>query len=226
MVRLNEMNLSKSLLQKKVDSIGFDTIYLEKPVSKLVDFDWKKILEPPPKNSSSKTFEELNLISKLTNSRTKKDIELIYNIDQDMDTPFELLLNQYNLVYPKNYINLFYDIVRPILFNIKGIWNRPRPNQLAKLYNINIDLIITDTIHTASYPSGHTVYSNLVANILKNLYPQIQKNKLDNIVLETARARVIQGAHYPTDNKGSLILTEILFNKLHPKLRKYYNEKI
>lgn len=220
------MNLYNLLKTSKIDSIGFDTVYLEKPVSKIIDFDWTTILDAPPKNSDSSTIKELQLIAKETRNRTEKDIELIHKIDQDMDTPFELLLNQYDLEYPKNYIDLFYDIVRPVLLNIKGIWNRPRPNQLAKFYNIDIDLIITDTIHTASYPSGHTVYSNLVANIVKSLYPQIQQKKLDNIVLETARARVMQGVHYPTDNKGSLILSETLFNRLHPKLRKYYNEKI
>lgn len=86
--------------------------------------------------------------------------------------------------------------------------------------------MVTDTHHTASYPSGHTVYSNLVALILKNAYPQIDNKELDNIVLETARARVIQGVHYPTDNKASLIFSKYIFDQLNPKLKKYYNDKI
>jgi hypothetical protein len=63
-----------------------------------------------------------------------------------------------------------------------------------------------------------------VASILKNLYPQIDQKELDNIVLETARARVMQGAHYPSDNKASLQFTKFVFNKLNQKLRKYYND--
>jgi hypothetical protein len=207
-----------------IDNIGFETIFLEKPISNIIDFEWEKILEPPPKNSSQATMDELLLISRTTKNRTQKDIELVYNIDQDIDTPFILLLNQYKLKYPQNYIDLFYDIVHPILLNVKGFWNRPRPNQLAKLYNINIDLIKTDTTHTAAYPSGHTVYSSLVASILKDIYPQIDQKKLENIVLETARARVTQGVHYPSDNKASLIFTKFVFDKLNPKLRKYYND--
>lgn len=218
------MNLTYLLNQEKIDSLGFDTIYLEKPISKLIDFDWKNILQPPPKNSSSKTLEELKFLSKVTRNRTKKDVELVYNIDQDMDTPFTLLLKKYYLRYPKNYIELFYDIVRPVLLNIKGVWNRPRPNQLAKIYGTDISVILTDTTHTAAYPSGHTVYSNLVALILKGIYPQIGQKELDNIVLETARARVIQGVHYPSDNQASLIFSKYMFNKLNPKLRKYYND--
>lgn len=209
-----------------IDSIGFDTIYLEKPISSIIDFDWKNILQAPPKNSSSKTLEELKFLSRVTKDRIKKDVELVHSIDQDMDTPFILLLKKYRLIYPKNYIELFYDIVRPVLLNIKGIWNRPRPSQLAKIYGIDIRVILTDTTHTAAYPSGHTVYSNLVANILKNLFPQINTKELDHIVLETARARVLQGVHFPSDNKASIIFSDYMFQKLHPKLRKYYNDTI
>jgi len=215
------MNLLNYLQKDKIENLGYDTIYLEKPMSNLIDFDWKNILKPPPKNSSSTTLEELNFLSKETRNRTKKDVELVHNIDQDMDTPFILLLKKYNLIYPKNYIELFYDIVRPVLLNIKGIWNRPRPSQLAKIYGIDIRVILTDTTHTAAYPSGHTVYSKLVALIIKNLYPQVDQKELDNIVLETARARVVQGVHYPSDNKASLIFSKYMFDKLNSKLKKY-----
>jgi len=220
------MNLLNYLNNSKIDSIGFDSIYLEKPVSKLIDFDWKSILESPPDNSSNTTFKELELISKETKNRTKQDTELVHKIDQDLDTPFILLLNRYKIKYPKDYIDLFYDIIKPVLLNTKAYWNRPRPKQLADFYNIDIDLILTDTTHTASYPSGHTVYSNLVALILEDLFDQINTRELSNIVSTTARARTIQGVHYPSDHKASLIFSKALFNKLQPKLRKYYNETI
>lgn len=208
----------------KIDSIGFETIYLEIPISNIIDFEWKNILDAPSKNSDKETIKELKIISQATKSRTKEDEQILYSLDQDLDTPFIKLLNKYRLYYPQRYIDLFYDIVYPVLINTKRYWNRPRPNQLAKLYNIDIRLIITDTIHTPSYPSGHTVYSNLVAFILKNIYPQIDQKELDNIVLETAKARIIQGVHYPSDNKASLIFSKYIFNKLNPKLRKYYND--
>lgn len=212
------------LNRDKIDSLGYETVYLEKPVSNLIDFDWKKILEPPPNNTSKTTLKELRLISQSTKNVSLKDIELVHNVDQNLDRPFILLLNKYGLKYPQNYIDLFYDIVHPVLINTKNYWNRARPNQLAKYFGIQINVILTDTHHTPAYPSGHTVYSSLVSNILKNLYPQILTKELDFIVLETARARILQGVHYPSDNKASLIFSKFLFNKLHPKLRKYYND--
>lgn len=78
---------------------------------------------------------------------------------------------------------------------------------------------VTDTHDTASYPSGHTVYSKLVANILQNLFPQISSAELDSIVHKTGVARVKQGVHYPSDNEASIIFSNHLFKILQPKLR-------
>jgi hypothetical protein len=220
------MNLSSLLFKDKIDALGYDAVYLEKPMSNLIDFEWKNILAAPPKNTSETTTKELLLIAKSTKNRSVKDVELIHNVDQDLDEPFVLLLNKYNIKYPQNYIDLFYDIVHPVLLNTKGCWNRARPNQLAKYFNVTINVLVTDTHHTASYPSGHTVYSNLVANILKDLFPQINTKELDHIVNETARARVLQGVHFSSDNKASIIFSDYMFQKLHPKLRKYYNDTI
>jgi len=213
------MNLLNYLKKDKIEELGYDTIYLEKPTPSIIDFDWRKILSPPPKNISRSTFKELELIAGITKKRSKKQIDFIYGMDQDLDSSFIKLLDKYKLEYPQKFIDLFYSIIRPVLLNTKGYWNRPRPYQLAKLYNIEIDVIYTDTHHTASYPSGHTVYSNLVANILKDYYPQLNKTKLTNIVLETAEARVLQGVHYPSDNKASIIFSNFLFKYLNPKLK-------
>jgi hypothetical protein len=215
------MDIISNLKKSTIDSLGYETVYLEKPMSSLIDFDWKNILDAPPKNSSKTTIEELKLVAQSTKNRSSKDIELIHNIDKDLDLPYILLLKRYNLKYPKNYIDLFYDIVYPVLINTKNYWNRARPKQLAKYYNVEINVILTDTHHTASYPSGHTVYSKLVSNIIKNIYPQVSTKELDNIVLETAKARVLQGVHYPTDNKASIEFANFLFDKLNFKLRKY-----
>jgi hypothetical protein len=220
------MNALLSLNSNKINSLGYDSVYVEKPISKLIDFDWRKILQSPPLNSSQETFNELLLISKSTKNRKKKDIELVHRIDLDIDTPYELVLKKYRLKYPKNYINLFYDIIRPVILNIKGYWNRPRPKQLAELYNIDIDVIITDTHHTAAYPSGHVVYSSLVSQIIKDIYPQVNQKELDYIVSKTAEARVLQGVHYPSDNQASIIFSRYMFDKLNAKLRKYQSEKI
>lgn len=209
------MNLLLHLHKDKLDSLGYDTVYLEKPVADLwKNIDWKNILEKPPANLSKTTYQELQLLSRITKNRNETEENLVRSIDQDMDSPFELLCNSYNVEYPKTEIEELYHLIRPILQNVKGYYNRARPAQLAPYFDTKIDVIVTNTHHTASYPSGHTVYSKLVSLIIKSKYPQIDQNKLDNIVNNTAKARMLQGVHYPSDNKASLVFSTALFNYL------------
>lgn len=212
------INLNALLKYDEIEKLGYDTVYIEKPVSNIISFNWKSILSAPPSNTSKQTLTELGVVSKSTLNRTDQDIELVHKIDQDPDSYFIDLADEYKVEYPMYSIKQFYEVVRPVLFNIKGLWNRPRPAQLAKYYNIPIDVIVTDTHHTASYPSGHTVYSTLVAMILKHHYPVIDQRKLDILVENTAKARVLQGVHFPSDNKASIKLTKFLFNTLKDKI--------
>ena len=216
------MNLNLLLKNKKIKELTYDTVFTEVPMSNLVDFDYRKILNPPPENTSYTTQKELNLISYTTLNKTQDDYDLIFRMDEDMDSFYVRFLKSQgqNYEYPKRYIDLFYDIVEPVLMNTKSYWNRPRPAQLAKLYGIQIERIVTDTIHTASYPSGHTVYSKLVANILSDMYPQFA-DSFNNIAKTTGIARIKQGVHYPSDNKSSFTFSDYLYKMIHPKIQKY-----
>ena len=216
------MNLNLLLKNKKIKELTYDTVFTEVPMSNLVDFDYRKILNPPPENTRYTTQKELNLISYTTLNKTQDDYDLIFRMDEDMDSFYVRFLKSQgqNYEYPKRYIDLFYDIVEPVLMNTKSYWNRPRPAQLAKLYGIQIERIVTDTIHTASYPSGHTVYSKLVANILSDMYPQFA-DSFNNIAKTTGIARIKQGVHYPSDNKSSFTFSDYLYKMIHPKIQKY-----
>lgn len=209
------MNLLLYLHKDQLNSLGYDTVYLEKPVPDIFkNIDWKNILKNPPSNLSKTTYQELQLLSRLTKNRSKEEIELVTNIDQNIDIPFGLLCDRYGIEYPKNRIKEYYKLIKPILLNVKAYYNRARPNQLAPYFGLKINVIVTDTHHTASYPSGHTVYANLASLLLKKYHPQIDKAKLDNIVDNTAKARMLQGVHYPSDNEASLVLSNFLFNQL------------
>ena len=214
------MNLTLLLQHKKIEELTYYSTTTEVPMSNLVDFDYKKILQPPPSNTSQIVQKELKIIHEQTSRRTNDDYDLIFRIDEDIDSFYVRLLKSYQLEYPKRYIDLFYDIVEPILLNTKNYWNRPRPVQLAKFYNIDIEQITTDTIHTASYPSGHTVYSKLVANILSDIFPELS-DSFNIIAKKTGIARVKQGVHYPSDNNASFVFSDYVYKKLQPKLLKY-----
>lgn len=220
------MNLSLVLKYDKIESLTYDSVFLEQPMPDIINFDYRKILAPPPKNTDKDTIKELMILSRKTFNRSEEDIKILLQIDRDVDPIFANLLSLYNLEYPEVYIKNFYSIIKPVLKNIKGFWNRPRPKQLADLLSIDVDVIVTDTHHSASYPSGHTVYSSLVANIIKDFYPEVNQSKLDKIVNDTAKARVMQGVHYPSDNNASLIFSKFIFDKLHSILKRDYHEQI
>lgn len=211
------MNLNLILKRNKIESLTYNSSLVEYPMAKLVDFDFKTILHPPPSNTSHKTQKELDLISYATLHRTKNDYDLIFKMDEDIDSFYISFLRSKNLEYPQKYINSFYRIVHPILMNTKNHWNRPRPTQLAGLYGIDIDRIVTDTIHTPSYPSGHTVYSKLVANILSEVYPKLA-DSLNNIATTTGIARIKQGVHYQSDNEASFVFSNYVFKQLKNKI--------
>lgn len=212
------MDLNKYLRNKELQDLKFDTVYTEQPVPDIVQINWKNILDPPPPNDSSVTYKEVIFVAKKTLNRSQQDIEFVHKIDQDIDSRFVDLLQEYSIEYPTKIIGEMYDIIRPILINVKNLYNRARPFQLAKFFNIEMDTIITDTIHTPSYPSGHTVYASMVSRIIQKTNSSIPKQKLNNLVDQTALARILQGVHYPSDNAASVKFTNVLFEYLYPKL--------
>lgn len=212
------MDLNKYLRNKDLQDLKFDTVYTERPIPDIVQINWKSILDPPPSNDSSLTYKEVLFVAKKTLNRSQQDTEFVHRIDQDIDSQFIDLLEEYNMEYPSKIIGEMYDIIEPVLMNVKNLYNRARPLQLAKFFGIEMNTIITDTIHTASYPSGHTVYASMVSRIIQETSPSIPKKKLNNLVDQTALARILQGVHYPSDNAASIKFTNVLFEHLYPKL--------
>jgi hypothetical protein len=200
-----------------IDNIKYTAKTVEdQKVSKLIDFDYKSILDNPPINSSGSTLKELIYISKITNNRDNKDIEFLNKIDKN---PASLVIDfckNKKITFPQKDFDNLYDIIKPLILNVKYYFNRARPYQLAKLYGLTIDVIETDTHQTPSYPSGHTVYARLAGNLVTISHPEF-KYELDQIVNRSAYARVLQGVHYPSDNTASIIFTDFIFHKLYKR---------
>lgn len=209
---LSEIN--QSIGSDYIDNIRYtNDIINDHKISSIIDFDYKSILNAPPKNSSISTSKELIYISKITNNRNSKDIQLIKEIDNDASSLVVQFCQYKNINFPKTQFDELYNIFKPLILNTKYFFNRARPYQLAKFYGLTIDVIKTNTHQTPSYPSGHTVYARLAADLVSNSYPEFQY-ELDQIVNKSAYARVLQGVHYPSDNDASIIFTDAIFAKL------------
>ena len=184
-----------------------DKIPPEKKVSDLVSIDWKNVLPEPPENNSQITREELQEIAALTARRTEKQEQLVMVVDEDSKLIFDPLLQKNNLSYPTEKIKRLYDtVIYPVIINLKWQYNRPRPSQ----FGVKIDYITTDSIHTPSYPSGHTAYATMIASVLSEMYPEFSSEfyELANVA---GKAREIQGVHYESDNDASMVIVGALW---------------
>lgn len=207
--------------KKDIDKVS----YLENKVSyddelSILDIDIKTILPEPPKNSSQKTRKELELISEMTESRTRKELDLIYIVDNEPLELFENFLQAKNLPFPHITFIDYYNVLEQYIYALKYYFNRARPEQIAPYYNLDIDILYTDTHQTPSYPSGHTMYSELAAHIASEKYPEYTRDffELSNYC---GLGRILQGVHYPSDNAAS----KLAVNKLYPLIKEYLNEQ-
>lgn len=200
-----------------VDQLFYFDHVTEYPVPDIVDIDWKTILPKPELNSSKKTYNEMIEVYNKTKQRSIKQIDMIKKIDFNPNFYLFELMSNLNLKFPADIFKEMYSIMKPILMNTKNIYNRSRPYQLGKLYDMDFDVIVTSTHHTPSYPSGHTFYTRLGCNIVENDYPNL-KNELNKIVNMTAEARMAQGVHYRSDNNAAIILADYLYKYLKQKI--------
>jgi hypothetical protein len=113
-----------------------------------------------------------------------------------------------------------FNIIEQYSFALTSFYNRPIPEHLAPYHNLDITVIFTETHHTPSYPSGHTIYSELAAHIVSEEYPEYKKDFF-TISNYCGLARILQGVHYASDNEAS----KIALSKLYPLLKELENEK-
>jgi hypothetical protein len=208
-------NVSAILSNKSdLDDIVYDKSY--KGYSDdiaLLDLDIKKIIPAPPKNSSEITTKELKTISQATSSRSAKEIDFILTVDKDPLDLFYKFLDTKKLSFPIHRFNEMYNILEQYIYALKNYFNRARPEQLAPYHNIDINVMYTETHHAPAYPSGHTMYAALAANMLSDLYPEHKKYFFE-LTKYCGLARILQGVHYPSDNKAAIQATAVIYQAI------------
>jgi len=184
------------------------------------NIDLFNIIDEPPKNSSISTKKELDHIHKLTTSRSKEDKDLVHLVDTNPMLLFDPLIQQYGMKFDLQLFNkAFITVIVSIIDHLKYFYNRARPIQIAQKVDIPIDVIVTATHHTPSYPSGHTMYAAFIGELLKKDYPE-HTNKIDQLVRKTGYARVLQGVHYPSDNIAAIKIVNKIFPNIYSNILK------
>ena len=202
-----------------------DISYLPNKISydddlSILDINLKEIIPNPPKNTSITTKKELEQLAQLTKNRTRKELDLIMSVDEDPLNLFHNFLDTKKLTFPHGTFEEYFNVMEQYVYALKYYYNRARPEQLAPYLNLDIDVLYTDTHHTASYPSGHTMYSELAAYVVSEKYPEY-RNDFFKLSKYCGLARILQGVHYPSDNEASRIAVK----KLYPLIKEYVDEQ-
>ena len=132
----------------------------------LKDFNYDRFkVKPFPKNASMQTYSELTFLRDLP-----EDKEFVEKHD-DIEGVFREVCKDYNVEYPEELVNELIKSSAGIILDLKYHYNRPRPKQLAKEYEMSIGGIELESMSSPSYPSGHSTQGFLIGKVLQTKLP-------------------------------------------------------
>jgi len=207
--------LSEDIDYSLKDLVYYNEDALKESMDKVEQYDqkhfkdgWQSIeLTPPPENDSQETKEELQHIIDEQTTRTKDDENSIYVSDFMESFHFREYLNENNLDYRSSEITAIIDDVWKITRTHKNKYNRPRPYQVAAVYNKELKRFKTGTAKTPAYPSGHAMQPMVVALHYGKKYPQHREALIRGAKI-CGYGRVIAGLHYPSDYDAGIELAK------------------
>jgi hypothetical protein len=209
--------IQEIIINKSINDIVYqdDLVFkrYKSDLYKKLNINYWSAIPSPPLNNSKETTEEIKQILKLTQNRSDSDRNLVFTVDKDPLLLFSGIIQEYDLIFPYQEFNNLYTFLYTIVKDLKYFYNRARPYQLADFYHTPINVIRTETHHTPSYPSGHTAYAALATKLLTEKYPE-HRIHFQEILDSCAKARVLQGIHYSSDNMASIILVDKVYKQL------------
>jgi hypothetical protein len=133
---------------------------------------------------------------------TKKEIEYLKSINlnkkfvqekDDIDGNFIEFLNKKS-IDEKKIVSKLHSDSRYVVVELKNFYKRPRPFRVDS----NLKDKMLDSMDGFSYPSGHSIQSNLIYLFLSHKYPKYKK-ELKKIKDDIVYSRQMARAHFPSD---------------------------
>ena len=176
------------------------------------DFNYDKYkITNPPKNTSMTVYNELQYLQDLP-----EDLEYVKEHD-DIKKVFENVCIEHNLKYPKELVDSLIKSSAGIIIDLKFKFNRPRPFQLASHYNIDFGNEKLESMHTPSYPSGHSTQGILIGKVLQTKLP-INTDAFLEAGKRISYSRNIGRAHYPSDSRLGEDIGDAMFRYIRDKI--------
>ena len=172
----------------------------------LIQFKNKK----PPLDNSLTTLKEIKDIDSLElNEKFVTYYDDAYNV-------FKNVVEGNGYKFPEDLVKGLINESRKPILDLKTYHNRTRPAEIAKNYNIDLDVTDLSSAKTKAYPSGHSAQGLLIALVLSDMYPQL-RNKLMKAAENISDSRNVGRLHYASDSKAG--------KDLGLKLYEYYKQK-
>ena len=167
--------------------------------------------KPYPDNDGKYAQSELTKISEqMKNLEHTKVIEMCFKFDEDLSGMCQDIAKQCGVANPKEFVNSVFSDIDSIILKLKFFYNRIRPFQLANIYQYPLNAMPTISAQSPSYPSGHTIQSKVIADILSFKYPE-HSSTLEKFAGKCSKSRVILGVHFPSDEVfGLQVATAII----------------
>ena len=202
LLKLDQMVYSKKVKPKHEKRMKRELIYIHNPIIPH---------NPPPINSSRETLRELHWLRDYNNGLVN---EIIVKDGDDVKGSFREFLESKNLEYPKKYVSELIKDSGRIIYELKYKYNRQRPAQVVKFLQLEgFDASILESMHTPSYPSGHSTQGIFIARALGKMFKEHSK-ELYEIGKMISESRLMARAHYPSDSKFGEEVGEILYQNL------------
>ena len=168
---------------------------------------WQRIILPSPPREDREVDAVIAAVEGATEQQ-KKDYK---NCDKDASFYVKEHMRKNGLEFDEDVIEYVEEQCSPIIRHYKNHFNRPRPYQVADLYNKELNRYVSKTAKTPAYPSGHACQPMVVALHYAKKYPE-HKNELVRGAKICGYGRVVAGMHYPSDYDAGVELAHKLMD--------------
>jgi acid phosphatase (class A) len=172
-----------------------------------------QLLPPPPAEGTKPARAQIAAVIAVQRHIPKADLDTMRAEQRlSLDDMTQILGSGFTRErLPKTFLMLdhVFSDTKAIAEADKNFWHTRRPY----LVDHRIKLLIDPIDDSPAYPSGHTVSSRVLAEILGLLFPE----KLEALRLradDIARHRIEAGVHYPVDIEGGRMLAMLIVGGL------------
>ena len=198
----------------------------EKPIKNFTGNIDELTCPKPSTNTSSATKAEMTAMQGMFKQRNKAIEQSVKDHDPKSEYAIEKYLKENNLEIDKKNTDKIAETGAAIARKFKNKFERARPYHLADSMKLDFNSmpLVSDSMKTPAYPSGHSLQSRLIGEYYAEKYPKHREGLID-AADECGMGRVYAGWHYPSDHKASVKLAKEIYPKINLS-RKSFSESI